>query len=134
MKTANEPRIEVSADAAIGLLTFTVFGLVSVTEYREAIRGAFERHKISDALWDYRQADLSEFDANRLLEIAEEVQATLPFRGSNPRTVFVTNKSQEQILARLYREISLNLGTEVSYKIVAKVSEGLEWLGKRSPQ
>lgn len=121
--------IDISVEPESGLIVFKSIGLVPAEVAGKAIRDHFPRHKVPDAIWDLRDADLSEMNFDSFMKIAREVKATKQFRGPNPRTVFVTNEDQEQTLLKLYQEISRILGTKITYKTVRSVEEARAWLG-----
>lgn len=133
MVERNKPSIDVTFDAEAGLLIYTCYGAVTADQYCAAILEQVERHKAPNALWDYLKADLSDMTPDRLMKVAEAVKATMPFRGSDPRTVFVTTEPQEKILAKLYGVISHRLQNDISYKTVNSVSEGIAWLASGAP-
>ena len=133
MRRHLDPSIDVTVDRDAGLVIFTVHGAVSTEVYCRVIAEQFKRQQAPDAIWDLRNADLSEMSADRLLEVAQAVQSTLHYRGPNPRTVFVSTEQQERILAKLYREISLNLNTRIAYHIVDSIAGARAWLDQGTP-
>ena len=87
--------IQVSVDDDRGLAFFSVRGLISIDDYCLQISDHFKRHHTPDTIWDLTEANLTNLNTDGFKQIIEVVRVAAQVRGPNPRTVFITDKTQE---------------------------------------
>lgn len=118
---------EIEFDEANDLVTFTLNGVVSVSDIIRLGDEHFLVHATNRSIWDFRNADLSEIVVTDMpaLNASSRDAST---RRQTPRAALIADDDGKRALLKLYGAIAEAGQTNIAYRIVADMVQAMDWI------
>lgn len=116
-----------SYDPETNIVIFVLQGRTEVDELMKIADEHFLQYPLSMALWDLRNADLSEFGMQDLERVARR-SAEVRSAAENPRSAYVVDDSTKRLLVKLYSAVADKDNSTVGLHAFETVEDAMNWL------
>ena len=126
--------IETGIDETWGHSNIIVIGKLRPDQVIDIINGSFRKDPAENVIWDFTQANLSEFKLDNLQNIVDEVKVIPSVPGADARDAFVVQNEGQLSILKLFTALADTRLDNNSYRIFETREEALAWLYPRDGQ